>query len=199
MENMSEFIVSCHHEGKIHKKTIQAKNDKQFYIKNCPRTIYTIKDGYTRCHPEMLDQVHRDIEFMDRTGLIASGFCDYMQGLEHKRRSYSRCRYTPIEENWKSNPKSIGFDHTTVWRTKGERWPLLVLTEPYNISKEEIQKFDDICDNSDYRYRVFPPSKESLWNDHCYMIFWWSAAFYEPDFKALMPNSWMLPKHKPKH
>tara|TARA_R110002126_G_scaffold200505_1_gene348099 strand:- start:382 stop:957 length:576 start_codon:yes stop_codon:yes gene_type:complete len=185
-KTMEEFTLTCRYENKTHRKTIRAKHNKTWYAKHCFRASYLLENDWKRSHPEMLDQTHRDIEFMDRTGFVDSGCKSPVLGLKHK--------YTAPYGEWSFNPycygggENICFDHTTVWRNKGDHWPKLILTEPYGFSDDDREKCDDICKESGYRYKAFNPSEKSLWNDGCYMIFWWHSDFYEPDFNILMPG-----------
>tara|TARA_R110002126_G_C10356289_1_gene492141 strand:+ start:335 stop:922 length:588 start_codon:yes stop_codon:yes gene_type:complete len=185
---MNQIKLMCRHQDKTHRKIIQAKHEKKWYYKKCPRTLYVLSEDWVGVHPVMLDQIARDIAFMDRTDLISSGSGSPILGLRHKYSSpYGEWGFNPYCHRGGEN--QARFDHTTAWRKKGDLFPKLVITEPYGFSYKNREYCDDICENSGYRYRAFPPSNMSLWNDNCYMIFWWHSEFYEPDFDILLQES----------
>lgn len=181
-----EFDITCRYKNKTHRKTVSATYPKNWYIKHAPRSTLVLESNWIEVHPEILDQITRDIAFMDRTCFVESRCRSPILGLAHK--------YKPKYSEWGFNPYCFGggenvtgFDHTTAWRRPIDKWPLLILTEPYSFSDEEREQCNRICEETKYRYKVFKPSSRSLWNNNCYMVFWWHSDYYEPDFNVLMP------------
>ena len=173
---MAEFTLTCRYENKKFEKIITAKNDKEYYKKHCPRNNHLFKSGRL-AHHEMLDQLERDILFMDRTGFVASRHQSPLHGLNHQYKG-TKSYY----EDWRKYPYDVGFDHTTAWRRVGEKWPILVITEPYYFGRTEIGRWQEIYLNGVYKWFSIKPSKNSLWNDSCYLNFWWCPKFYDPEW-----------------
>lgn len=174
---MNEFTFRCKNEGKNHLKLIKAKHSYDHYKKYCPLCKYFFK-GIPSVHPEMLDVLERAMAFMDRTNLIKTGHRHPIEGLRKK--------YSGIDGKWAcgySLPPY--FDHTTVWREKGFRWPQLILTEPYRMGKEDLEDLDISCKTTGYEYKIYEPSDKSLWNSNCYQIYLWNPDTYTPDFEII--------------
>jgi len=133
--------------------------------------------GYTDaagCGKTVAEKDCRYIGWMDHTKYILSGSNYCLGPLNHKR-PYNDIRWPE------------GFDHTSRWRIHGKSFPLFVLTEPYHVSQEDRQNWSWVADENKLKFKVFEPGQKSLWvPDHTWMVFWWSPAYYEPDFDLLM-------------
>lgn len=115
---------------------------------------------------EILQKDARYIAWMDRTGLYRSYSKMGPQALRNKKSHRDEFRF------WYPH----GFDHTTMWRRKGERQPCLLLTEPYvKPTDQELAVWDDYTSTLGLEYTLIEPSPKSLWYpDSTWMIFWWN-------------------------
>ena len=153
----------------------EGKNDWEYYEKfgyyNSRASFFSRQNAHT---PQ------RYIEFMDKHDFVKSGNKYGIAALAHKRPSDGFCY-------------PAGFDHTKEWRRKGESFPLLITTEPYDRpSKEELNIWNFLCEQYNLQYQIEEPSKNSLWYpDRTYMIYFWCPKYYqfEEYFKVKNENS----------
>ena len=113
---------------------------------------------------------------MDKTGLTPSNSKYPLSALAHKYSASLRYDYPN------------GFDHTTVWRKPGDRFPLLVLTEPYDhLNHDETSIWDNIAKTFGLKYEIIEKSPSSLWYpDSTAMVFWWCPKYYDFDRSKLI-------------
>ena len=142
------------------------------------------KNGpYTRldCHNyETVCIGIRYIHFMDTTDLIPSLSSHSIFGLSHNRPS-------GLE-----HVNIYGFDHTSQWRYKGDRFPRLILTEPYgNLIEKNLDTWDEYCTKFGLQYFICPATGKSLWNPNStVMVFWWCPKYLD------MKNPSQFMQHK---
>ncbi len=144
--------------------SMEANNDSQHYttLGPVPDPRYWITGSVC-----LVEMKCRYINFMDNNDIVKAKFLHGIQTLDHKR-SY-KYAYRQVH----------GFDHTTGWRRKGDKFPLFILTEPYcKPNEEELECWNDYCKKWGLKFKIFPPSQKSLWNDSTYMIFWWCPKYY---------------------
>lgn len=144
-----------------------AKNKPEHYRKY----FLLYSHGNTK---ELAYKDQRYIQWVDRHDFVTSGYRNPLKGLK-KKYGY----------HYEEYPK--GFDHTKVFRTKGVRYPELILTEPYHINDETLQEWDCVAHKRQLKYKVYDPSPKSLWYpDSTYMVFWWNPELYSFDGDFLM-------------
>ena len=122
----------------------------------------------TFLHEEYIYKMFRYLAWMDDLDLLPSGSNYSVPALAHKQPCDHRCH-------------PIGFDHTSMWRKKGDRHPLLVITEPYDLPRDEERfVWDLICKDFGLEYKIFEPSEKSLhYPGRTYMIYWWCPKYFE--------------------
>lgn len=128
---------------------------------------------YNNVHPSLALKKIRYLKWLDNNDFVISRNRYSVSGLAHKR--------TFIIPS--------GFDHTINLRKKGERFPSLIITEPYNLPrKDDLERWKNICDHYDLEYKIFDPSSKSLWYPYdsagTYMIFWWCKKYqsFDPEW-----------------
>lgn len=152
----------------------RSKKEEGYLEGSCKYSYdYYFKNGYlsdlryfVACDKTISEKDYRYIFWMDKTGYIKSNNKYGIENLNRKR---------PIEGRYVW-PR--GFDHTTQWRNIGDKFPRFILTEPYDISDENIKEWDHYSRSLDLKYKIIEPSKNSLWvTSSTYMVFWYSPNF----------------------
>lgn len=150
----------------------ESKHPEAFYKQHGPPFLV----AGTACHQENVSRDARYTRWMDRNGLIRSGNNYGVEALVRKRDEHHR-------GSW-----PYGFDHTTQWRFKGASYPLVILTEPYDLPRTKDRDYwDMIAQKYNLLYKVYEPSDKSLWYpDQTYMVFWWAPGEFDFDEDMLM-------------
>ena len=157
----------------------RAKEEMDFYHKYGPP--FLVNRCYTK---EQAETKIRYIKWMDHVGLVHSSDSYGLSSLKRKR---------PINERFTIPP---GFDHTTKWRRLGKGYPVLILTEPYDVPLREAisSEWDFIRNEKQLEYKIYPPSTRSLWYQDgpghgSNMAFWWSPAHFKFDEEKVMGHT----------
>lgn len=161
--------LSCRHEQVRYIVQYKTKHAKKHF----GRWFY---EHDKLCHPSILIKDLRYIVWMDKTGLTPSNSRYPLSALAHKYNERLSYEYP------------CGFDHTTVWRKPGDRFPLLVLTEPYDhFNHDEMPGWDNIAQTLGLKYEVIAKSPSSLWYPNSTaMVFWWCPKYYDFDRSKLI-------------
>jgi hypothetical protein len=169
-KNIMSFRFSNNEEyGSVR---VKADNKHSFYER-----YGNINTDAQYCDVSGSEKNCRYVKWMDKTGFIRSG-CSYgLSGLTHHMKG---TRGTYLQ----------GFDHTTMWRRKGDRWPLFVLTEPYDLPDEEcLFTWNDYCIENKVAFKIHEPSELSLWfPNRTYMIFWWCPHFFKMEDSVVLSH-----------
>lgn len=170
---MTKITLSFTNKTDFGSVTFDAKHDLPFYEQ---KKLLDEPNRLRFCDSEVLLKDFRYINWSDKTELLPAKSCS-LQSLNHKRPGSYRF--------------PLAFDHTSAWRRANEIFPILILTEPYHLDKEEIEEFDHISSDV-LNYKIIEPSEKSLWCPcSTYMIFWWNPKYL--DFNA---NLYLLMKHE---
>lgn len=159
--------------------TIPIKNKLSFY--NSAMKHYFSKE---RIHYEDICKTFcRLLHFMDKNNFVLS-YQWSVPNLNHKRPQ--ECGVRPS-----------GFDHTFGFRRPGERWPILITTEPYKAAHEShveegVEKiWNQMKENYGVQYKIFDSFEKGLWNvPYCYLITWWNSTYFDFEKEFQLPDSW---------